>query len=342
MSPNNPNLKPKDSAPFPVLEEKSLPAIPRKFMRVARRDLSELPEVRPGSVLVFHYGSRYHAFAEAKPLTGSEEPVVDATTVFLVDMRRRPFTVQFTIPSARPADDFTIRTMFIAQVKNPEKAAEAGPVDLSHCLTNYLQRDKTMLQLGQKYRVEDATVRDLVASRIEAYWEYSPVNLPGLSVELDAVSVMINPGVRVHDHKMLQEERAQELGQLQADGEDHSAARIQNYVNRGSGALTALGLARGETPMGEAIAAAHQSEARLEDKLGDLVRILQQNGTLDNVDIDPTDILNAYVEKVTGKLLPDSAAPSLEAPPKRYRHALASPRDDLHDEPVNEADLDDI
>jgi hypothetical protein len=343
MNFNNPNLKPRDTTPFPVLEEKSLPVIPRKFMRVARRELSALPSVRPGSVLVFQYGSRYHAFTEAKPLTGAEEPVVDATSVFLVDMRRRQFTVQFTIPSARAADDFTIRAMFIAQVKNAEHAAAAGPFDLNLYLTNYLQRDKTLLQLGRKYRVENATVRDLVASRIEAYWEGCPVSLHGLSVELEAVSVMVNPGVRIHDHKLLEEERRQELGQLQADGEDHSAERFRSYVNQGPEALTAIGLARGETPINEAINAAHQTQARREDQLGDLVRTLQQNGTLDNVDIDPTDILSAYVEKVTGKPLPESAARSLEgSPPRRPRHSLASSGEDRHDEPVSDADLEDI
>lgn len=343
MSPNNPNVKPKDQAPFPVLEEKSLAVIPRRFMRMARRDLSVLPIVRPGSVLVFQYGSQYHAFTEAKPLTGAEEAVVDATSVFLVDVRRRQFEVQFTIPSSRPAEDFTIRAIFVAQVKNAEKAAAGGPLMLSSYLTTYLHRDKVLLQLGRKYRVDDPSVRDLAASRIEAYWEYSPIELPGISVELDVATVMINPGVRIHDHKLLSEERHQELSQLHAVGEDHSATRIQTYVSQGSGALTALGMARGDTDVNEAIAAAHVKEARMEDKLGELIHVLQQNGTLDHVDIDPTDILNAYVEKVTGKPLADADVRSLEAAqPSRFRQSLASSGEDRHDQPVSDADLDNI
>jgi hypothetical protein len=343
MSPNNPNVKPKDQAPFPVLEEKSLAVVPRRFMRLARRDLSVLPDVRPGSVLVFQYGSQYHAFTEAKPLTGAEEAVVDATSVFLVDVRRRQFEVQFTIPSARAADDFTIRATFLAQVKNAEKAAAGGPLMLSSYLTDYLKRDKTLLQLGRNYRVEDPIVRDLAASRIEAYWESNPIELPGISVKLNGVTVMINPGVRIHDHKLLSEERQQELNQLHAVGEDHSAARIRGHVSQGSGALIALGVARGETGLPEAIAAATEKEARMEDKLGDLIHVLQQNGTLDHVDIDPTDMLNAYVEKVTGKPLADADVRSLEAAKhSRYRHPLTSSGEDRHDEPVSDADLDNI
>jgi hypothetical protein len=233
MSPRNPNLKNEDARPFPVLEEKALPAIPRKFMRVARRDLSVLPAIRPGSVLVFHYGTRYQAWSEARPLTGSEEPVVDATSVFLVDMRPRQFAVSFDIPSARAAEDFTVRVMFIGQVASAEQAAAGGPLNLNRYLTTYLQRDKLLLQLGRDFRAEDPAVRDLVVSRIEAYWECSPIGIPGVSVTLDAASVMINPGVRIHDYKLLAEEREQELGQLKAAGEDVAAARNTSARVRG-------------------------------------------------------------------------------------------------------------
>jgi hypothetical protein len=101
-------------------------------------------------------------------------------------------------------------------------------------------------------------------------------------------------------------------------------------------------MALDKVDVNDAINAAHQSEARQEDRLGDLVQVLKDAGHLDNLDIDPTDIFSAYVEKVTGKPLPGIGAAPRGTPSRRPHHALSSSAEDLHDQPVNEADLDDI
>lgn len=326
---------------FPVLEERSLLLIPRKFLRGARRDLGDLPKAHPGSVLVFRHGSRYVAFGEDKPLTGAEEPVVDATAVCLVDTRTRYFTVQFPLPSKSPADDFTVRATFQARVTVPERAAEEGAVNMTRYLASYLERDPRLSKLGSEHPVEDiAMVRDLVISRLEAYCEYNPIHLPGLSVTLSSAGVLTPHDLRVQ----AQEERnaywQHRVEAIRAKGEDWNIERIKKLVNEGTQALTALGLARNETSVDQAIDHAREDDKRHEEQLAEAIRILQRNGDLDFLGINPDQIVASWLEKITGQplQLPDRADRSVSGGGRRS--AIGTAADDEDDEPPDEADLD--
>jgi hypothetical protein len=328
-----------ENRPFPVLEEKSLPHIARKFMRGARRDLSELPAVLPGSVLVFRHGPRYVAFRESRHLTGAEEPVVDATAVCLVDTRARYFTVQFPLPSASPADDFTVRVIFQARVTDPERAAAEGPVDVRRFLEGYLAQDAKLTKLGSDYTVESiAAVRDMAVSRIEAYCEFNPISLPGLTIELDSAGVLTPHELRIHQQELRDERRRQELAELQAEGEDRSIQRHKTLVAEGPAALTALGLARGETPVNAAIENAREDERLSQERFAEAFRILQQTGALDYIDFDPTAMAHAYLEKLTGQPVQSRQRDVLRG---GHGKSIGAASTDDDDEAPDEAELDD-
>lgn len=327
--------------PYPVVEERVLPAVPRRFMRPARRDLSDLPVLLPGTVLVFHHGSRYVAFSESTPLTGAEEPVADATAVALVDVRARDFTIYFPLPTASAADDFTVRATFRARVTDPERAAEHGPLAMTRYLSSYLGQDPRLGKLGSGYSIEDInTVRDLVISRIEAYCEFHPIDLPGLSVELDSAGVQTPPVLRQHERDKRDERWQQEIDQLKADGEDVSIKRHKQWVEEGPTALTAVGLARDQVPVSEAIQNARDDEQRVQERFAEAFRILQQNGGMDYLDIDPTDMVRAYLEKLTGQPVQRSRRYGLQADGASKHEALGRGSDDEDDEQPDEASLD--
>lgn len=287
---------------FPVLQEKALPYIPRRLFKGARRDLSELPQLGPGSVLVFRHGARYEAFREDKHLTGAEEAVVDATAVFLVDVRTRRFTIWVPLPSASPADDFTVRVSFNARVVDPQKAAAEGPINVKNFLTAYLEQDARLSKLGSSHPVEAIdTVRDLVVSRIQAYCEINPIDLPALAIGLASAKVLTPRELRDYERVKRDEIRNQTIKQLQAAGEDARIARIKALIEEGPGALTALGVERGETSVNQAIENAREDEQRREEKIAEVLRIFEKTGALDYVDVDPTQMVNAYLEKLTGQ-----------------------------------------
>lgn len=327
--------------PFPVLAERSLAYVPRKFMRGARRDLNDLPEVRPGTVLVFHHGPRYVAFNEAKHMTGAEEPVVDATSVSLVDTRARDFTVHFQVPSANLADDFTIRATFRARVTDPERAAEAGPVDLGRYLMTYLERDSKLFKLGEPFPVEAvAEVRDQVGSRIDAYCDFNPINMPGLSVELVSSTVIPSHELRLHEREKRDEIRRQVVEQLRIDAEDRSIKRHEDLVARGPDTLAAVGITRGETSVSEIRRDAREDERQRQERLEEFFRILQRDGALEYVDVDLTEMVKDHLEKLTGKPIPRPDRGSLRSGEGESRGAIGSSGDDEDDEAPDEADLD--
>jgi hypothetical protein len=327
--------------PFPVLEERSLAYVLRRFLRVTRRDLNDLPEVRPGTVLVFRCGSRYVAFNETKHMTGAEEPVVDATAVSLVDIRARDFTVHFQVPSANPADDFTIRATFRARVTDPERAAEAGPLDLGRYLMTYLERDPKLLKLGEPFPVEALTeVRDRVAARIDAYCDFNPISLPGLSVELVSSTVLPSHELRLHARVKRDEIRRQEVDQLRIDAEDRSIRRHEDLVAKGPDTLAAVGIARGETSVSEIRRDAREDERERQERLEEIFRILQRDGALEYIDVDLTEIVKDHLEKLTGKPISRSDHNGLGSSEVGPRGAIGSSGDDEDDEAPDEADLD--
>ncbi len=329
-----------DEPPFPVIEEKSLPHVPGRFF--VRRDPSVLPQARPGTVLVFRHGSRYEAFSEAHHLTGKEEPVVDATEVSLVDLRPRIFTLYLPLPSQNAADDFTIRVSFRARVTDAERVAAQGPVDMTSLLASYLSSHAPLTRLGAEHSVAQiADVRDLVSSQIEAYCELNPIDMPGLDVKLDTVGVVTPHELRSHERQMRDERWNQHLQELQSEGIGKKAAWNQEFVDRGSRALTALGLAAGETTASEAISNAREDERHMQERIAEVFRSLHKQGQFDLVDIDASQLAHVVLEKLTGQSIPTS-----RMVPNGHDHAQldgpSSADDDEDDEQPNEADLDDL
>ncbi len=328
--------------PFPVLEERTLPFLQRRLLRGARRDPGELPAAGPGTVLVFRHGSRYEAIRENRHLTGTEELVVDATAVLLVDIRARDVTIYFSLPSASAADDFTVRVTFQAHVTDPERAAAEGAIDLAGYLERYLQQDAKLSKLGSEYPIEAiAAVRDVVISRIEAYCEFNPIRLTGLAVELAAAAVLTPRELRRHEQDMRDERRRQALAELRDIGEDRSIQRHQALVESGPTTLTALGLSRGETSIVDAIVHARDDEHRQQDKFAEAFRILQQSGATDFIDIDPTDMVAAYLEKLTGQPIARRQRDSIQLREGNRREAIAAAGDDQDEDLPDEDSLDD-
>jgi len=332
-------------SPYPVLEERPLPAVQRKFLRSGRRDLTELPQWRLGCVLVFHTGRDRIALREHTHLTGMEEAVVDAVAVSVVDIRPRPVTAQVVLPSASAADDFTIRVGFRCQVTDPEVAAGHGAFDLGRQLEEHLSRDRKLLGLGVSHSVEQiADIRDLVEARVEAYWEYHRLEVLGLSIAFTSTSVLTPAELRAHEQQMRDERWRQDYTKLTSVAEDAEIARMRDLVADGSTGLTALGLARREVHPVDAVRDARENEqiAREDDRLArerltEAIRLLQDSGRMDYVGIDVNGLADAWYEQLTGRSMPQPADQQLRAADPSAIEGSAEEEDS---EPLDEADLD--
>ena len=323
---------------YPVLEERILPAVPRKFLRSGRRELSQLPEWRIGSVFVFDTGRERIALREHTHLTGAEDVVVDAVAVSVVDIRPRAVTAILTLPSASAADDFAVRATFRCQVTDPAVAAGYGSFDVASQLERHLKRDRKLLGLGASHSIENiAEIRDLVEARVEAYWEYHPLQVPGMTVAFAATSVLTPDELRAHEQLMRDEKWRQKLARLTSSGEDEQIKRMRELVTDGSAGLTALGLARREIHPVDAVRDAREDEERARSYLTAAVELLQKTGHMDYVGLDANGVVRTWYEQLTGHAMPQLAdqQPAVASP-----RGIAGTAQEEDSEPVDEADLD--
>ncbi len=196
-------------------------------------------------------------------------------------------------------------------------------------------------KLGEPFPVEAvAEVRDLVVSRINAYCEFNPINVPGLSVELVSSTVLPSHELRVHEREKRDEIRRQSVEQLRMDAEDRNIKRHEDLVTKGPDTLAAVGIVRGETSVSEVRRDAREDERQRQERLEEFVRILQREGVLEYVDVDLTQIVEDHLEKLTGKPIARSGRGGLRSGEGEPRGAIGSSGDDEDDEAPDEADLD--
>lgn len=293
---------------YPIVEERTLARANRRWLARAR-DLSELPALRPGSVLVFEVGSGYVAFTERRHLVGREELVVDAVAVSLVDVRPRTVTVQQAIPSGNPADDFIVLVDFGCRVHDPEDVVAAGLHDMSATLRHYLRQDASLGRLGARRSIEQINeVRVEVSARVEAYYRLRAPRIPGMWVELLDTRVVTPKDLAVHERRMRDERWRQRHEVLEHEGEDRNADRFRRYFDGGPTSLASIAAARGELDLGQATEHAY---AALRSKREDLIKLWESlpEAYRDTVAVDAQRIVDSVFDQIL-----DSGADGADAP----------------------------
>jgi hypothetical protein len=224
-------------------------------------------------------------------------------------------------------------------VTDPEIAAGRGPLDLGWQLGQHLARDRKLLGLGASYHIEQiAEVRDLVEARVEAYWEYHPLQMAGLSIAFTSTNVLTPTELRLHEQQMRDERRRQALAKLESAGEDAEIGRMRDLIAEGSAGLTALGLARREVHPVDAVRDAREDEQQARAHLAEAIRIMQDSGRLDYTSIDADGLVGAWYGQLTGRHMPKPAGVRLAA---GSQGAIEANDGEEDSEPLDEADLDD-
>ncbi|MGN9787855.1 hypothetical protein ACTMTF_40975 [Nonomuraea sp. ZG12] len=304
------------ASPYPVIAERSLRPVPRKLLRGARRDPAELPEQPPGTVLVFHTKGGYQAFAERRHLTGSEEAVVQAVAVSVVDVRGRYVLVGVPIPSSDLAHDFPVQVTFRCTVKDAARVVEEGPRDLHMLLGAYLREDLELQKMGLDWGIEGIhRLRPLVVARVKAFFEVVPPQVEGVEVALSSVDVLLPADVKDHARGMKGMRWEEEANDLRAAIESKDVARIEAFLHRGNVGRLALGISRNAVPIADAVTMLGAVEEQQAARIFEVIRALPE-GALDFLPID-TRALFQEAMRVAGV---NSSATS-EAPPLEQRGA---------------------
>jgi hypothetical protein len=288
------------------------------MFRVSRRELSELPDQRPGTVLVFEVNGGYQEFAERRHLRGSEDALIDAVSVSVIDTRSRSVPVDLAIPSTDLAHDFPVRVTFRCTVTDAVAVVADGLRNVAAVLADHLREDLELQKLGMDFGIEQVhRLRPLVMSRIKAYVEFIPPRINGMRVALSGVDVLLPTDVRDHAMGMKGLRRADEINTVRSAFENKDVARIEEILHRGMAAGLALGVSRNEVPVGEAVVMQRQAEiaeremeAQRVKYLIDLIHKLPES-SLDFLPIDT----HVLVQSITRSLL-GADAPMPASPPR--------------------------
>jgi hypothetical protein len=204
---------------YPVIEEWPLSPVPRRMLRTARRDPSELPRPQPGVSLVFYAEQRKIAYPEHQQIDYANEVVVDAISVRVVDIRARRLTVPLWLRSKTAVGEFAVHVIFGCQVDQVEVAADYSGIDLVGDLRDYVLSDGDLLKTGAHFAVTDALeARDAIETQIEARCELTPYVLPGVRIDFRRAQVLTPEDLAAHEGRKVDILRTHEITRLETEG----------------------------------------------------------------------------------------------------------------------------
>lgn len=205
------------NAPYPVVSERSLdPATRGGLFGLGRprREWDDLPRARASEVLVYLVDGNHMLDSGRRAL--DDDAVVRATYVSVVDLTRdREVGVEFPIPSG-DAKEFTVRVTFTCHVTDPVTVVKEGQGDAARALLGYVRSHQKLFRLGLNHKISQVDeVRLLVQTQIQAYAQYVPPHIPGMTVQLSHADVATPPDWAAHSGKVTTEEFEDERRRLQ-------------------------------------------------------------------------------------------------------------------------------
>lgn len=177
---------------YPIISQRSLPKASRRGPRgimPARRDATELPMPNAHEAVVYKSAGSYIVDDGRSRLT--DEHIVNATNITVVDMREdAPISVETSISSAGELE-FIVRVTFLCTVRKPEEVVDAGLCDVTTSLTNYLIQHQPLFHLGEDYHLSQINVvRRNVTAEVRAFFSVRPPQFRGLEVSLGNIQVL--------------------------------------------------------------------------------------------------------------------------------------------------------
>jgi hypothetical protein len=159
---------------------------------VRRRQLDDIPKIKPHELLVWRVGSRY--VVDRRELRAHDDTLVRASSVSVVSVR--PDTevmVSFRIDS-QDAAEFTVKVIFICSVLDPVVVVRDGQVNAADALIAYLRGYQDLFDLGLMYPIKQINrVRTEMAIQVKSYMALRPPKIPGLAITSATVQIETPP-----------------------------------------------------------------------------------------------------------------------------------------------------
>jgi hypothetical protein len=181
------------STGYPITARRHLEKADKtKWFRRPERESTDLLQPDAHHVLVYRIDGNY--VLDSDRMNGTDERVVQATHVSLVDMRRdAPVVVRLEIPS-QDAASFEVLVTFICTVTDAIAVVRGG-VEAQQALESHLKAHNRIFELGLDYPLAAINeVRRVVSAQVKAYLTIRPPSVPGMTVSVASVE-MTSPDV---------------------------------------------------------------------------------------------------------------------------------------------------
>jgi hypothetical protein len=221
------------SQPYPIISQQTLKEPPRHGllnMRSPRRADDEVPALNPHEVLVYRVDGKF--IVDDGRRRPDHNQVVNASSVSVVNMRRRAdVDVSFTITS-KDAASFTVQVNFTCSVVDPVTVVKDGQTNASESLLAYLKGYQPLFEVGLVHPLAEINVvRRKAGLHIKAYMTICPPEIPGMLIDLANVQVMTPQEVAEHEERRRREGREQDLAAERLQHE-HDLKRQRQEVDR--------------------------------------------------------------------------------------------------------------
>jgi hypothetical protein len=238
-TPPTPGAASRETAPsYPIVAQHELDDPDRRgpLGLLKRRDLNDIPKIKPHEVLIWRVGSRY--VLDRRELRGHDDTVVRASSVSVVSVR--PDTeveVSFRIDS-EDASEFTVKVTFICSVLDPVVVVRDGQVNAADALIAYLRGYQDLFYLGLEHPIKEINkVRTKMAVQVKSYLTLRPPKIGGMeitsaTVQIETPSVLADMGRLTNEHE------------IELEIEDHEArldSRRQDHLLKKANRMGAIG-----------------------------------------------------------------------------------------------------
>lgn len=207
---------------YPIIDRRKLNSAEKAglFRKKSRTD-GELLKPDAHHVLVYRVNGVH--VLDGDRMRRTDEQVVDATHVSMVDMRRNaPVRVVLEIPSA-DTSQFEVVVTFVCTVIDAVAVVHGG-VDAQEALWSYLQAHNQIFGLGMDFQLSQVNeLRRAVSAQITAYTTIKPPTVPGMAVTMASVEVA-NPEYLA---KYEEQHRGKDVEQRLAELEQENQHRLQ-------------------------------------------------------------------------------------------------------------------
>lgn len=287
---------------FPIVEQRALATVRPRFMRPLRRDLSELPEPQPGTVLVAS-GDETHTILHRIDLTSTNASFVHASSIAVVDMKASRVTVEVEVDSKIPGALFVVHVVFSCRVTDPVDVVRSVAGDLGPILQSKLKRDTRLLNLGSQFDVDQiAPFRRQATARVKSWFRTRPPDISGMEIQFEEVDVVVPADLRRWAESQRDERRRQELermrkifGHEQAKLSHAHAELIEEVLARGPEAIEALFLELDDKRYETSANRAYGERQTIDSRFHELLGMLGEAGQFDRLAVDTPQLLNEIV-----------------------------------------------